>query len=235
MGFLSPTNIFAFYKVFWPERNRDILLCFINAVMAFENEEFVKEISFLEPDQDPDYDYKRKSYLDVMCTRMDGKKVIVQLQIDPCMFFEERAQHYAAKAYSKQRKKEEEQGIYDDVKEVIYIALYNKIVFPKQEDYITYGVKLKEKFSEPDEKNFSITYVELPKVPCLKLEEMKTNRDRWCHFLEYAHRTTVREVQKIGAMGDELLMRAYLELDDCEWTKQERFTYEQEAMYAMDR
>lgn len=64
--FLDPKNDFAFKKVFGTEKNKDILIHFLNDMVAFKTKGKIVEVSFLKPMQDPEIRSKKASISEVL-------------------------------------------------------------------------------------------------------------------------------------------------------------------------
>jgi len=100
--FLDPKNDVAFKKIFGSEKNKDILIHFLNDILEFTNDNQITEVEFLTPVQDPEIAAKKQSIVDVLCKDKLGVQYIIEMQVDPSAGFEKRAQYYAAKAYCRQ-------------------------------------------------------------------------------------------------------------------------------------
>ena len=50
--FLDPKNNFAFLQIFGTEKNKDILIHFLNDILLYSGDEEVKEVTFLKTIQD---------------------------------------------------------------------------------------------------------------------------------------------------------------------------------------
>ena len=118
--FLDPKNDFAFKKIFGTEKNKDILIHFINDMLGFTGDKKIETVSFLKPNMDPDILSKKQSILDVLCADQKGRQYIVEMQVAKTTGFEKRAQYYAAKAYGNQLNQGEK---YEKLKEVIFVAI----------------------------------------------------------------------------------------------------------------
>lgn len=79
--------------------------------------------------QAPEIAAKKQRILDVLCTDQNGVQYIIEMQVAKTTGFEKRAQYYAAKAYARQLLPGEE---YDQLKEVIFIAITDYVVFPEK-------------------------------------------------------------------------------------------------------
>ena len=74
--------------------------------------------------------------------------------------FEKRAQYYAAKAYSSQADQGDE---YHNLKEIIFIAVADCIIFPDKAEYKSNHTIRDENTNEHDLKGFYFVFIELPK------------------------------------------------------------------------
>ena len=128
--FLDPKNDVAFRRIFGTERNKDILIHFINDVLELKGANKIQEVTFLSPIQAPEIAAKKQSMVDVLCKDQNGVQIIIEMQVSPQEGFEKRAQYYAAKAYSRQLNKGKIEGCrYQDLKAVIFIAIIDNIIF----------------------------------------------------------------------------------------------------------
>jgi predicted transposase/invertase (TIGR01784 family) len=116
--FLDPKNDLAFRRIFGSEKNKDILIHFINDVLGLEGSDQIQEVTFQPTIQEPEIAVKKQSAVDVLCKDANGVLIIVEMQVAPQEGFEKRAQYYAAKAYSRQLNKGKLEGArYKDLKE----------------------------------------------------------------------------------------------------------------------
>ncbi|MCC8369341.1 MAG: Rpn family recombination-promoting nuclease/putative transposase [Rickettsia endosymbiont of Oxypoda opaca] len=230
--FLDPKNDVAFKKIFGSEKNKDILIHFLNDMLLFKGNNQITEIEFLNTIQDPDIASKKQSIVDVLCK--SGVQYIIEMQVDPSIGFEKRAQYYAAKAYCRQTNRgREEDGKYSNLKEIIFIAIAGCILFPQKREYISRHVILDKNSYEHDLKDFSFTFIELPKFKKDKVEELNNITEKWCYFFKHAKETTEEELQKI--IGTDLVIRrAYEALDQFNWSEEELISYEQELKRIWD-
>lgn len=97
---------------------------FLNDILSYKGEEVITDITFLKTTQNPKIAAYRKSIVDVLCRDKHGTQFVVEMQVGKHPSFEKRAQLYAAKAYSKQIIKEDEDhkkmAVYAKLKRVIF-------------------------------------------------------------------------------------------------------------------
>jgi predicted transposase/invertase (TIGR01784 family) len=222
--FLDPKNDFAFKKIFGTEKNKDILIHFLNDILEFKGKKKIRSVEFLSPVQNPEIAYKKQSLVDVLCRDKKGVQFIVEMQVTQTTGFEKRAQYYAAKAYSQQAVAG---GQYETLKEIIFIAIADCIIFPNKTAYKSDHVIFDKESQAHDLKDFSFTFIELPKFSKTKPEELQTLVEKWCYFFKYAPYTRPDDFEKIISNAP-ILKRAYEALDRFYWTDQELFTYDRE-------
>src|ERR1700730_8050078 len=155
--FLDPKNDFAFKKIFGTEKNKDILIHFLNDILGFSAGEKIQKVTFLKTVQDPDIASKKQSIVDVLCVDEKGVQYIVEMQVARSEGFEKRAQYYAAKAYSNQMNNG---SAYDTLKQIIFLAITDFVLFPKKPDYKSDHVILDKDSYTHDLKDFSFTFLE---------------------------------------------------------------------------
>ncbi len=232
--FLDPKNDIAFKKIFGSEKNKDILIHFINDILCYKGNKEVVEVEFLSPVQEPEIAIKKQSIVDVLCKDKEGVQYIIEMQVDPAEGFEKRAQYYAAKAYCRQTNRgKEEDGKYANLKEIIFIAISNCILFPDKKHYKSDHIILDKNTHEHDLKDFYFTFIELPKFKKDKIEDLKNMEEKWCYFFKYAKKTNKEDLEKI--IGSDLVIKqAYEALDQFNWDEQELIAYEQEKKRVWD-
>ena len=227
--FLNPKNDYAFKRIFGTKKNQDILIHFINDILGFSGDAAIKNVDFLQTDQDPEIAAAKQSSVDVMCTDELGRQYIVEMQVAKGQGFEKRAQYYAAKAYSRQLM---EKNVYVNLKEIIFVAITNFVMFPDKVDYKSSHVVLDKKTYDHDLKNFSFTFIELPKFK-KSIDQLHGMVEKWAYFFKHAEETTEAETSQIIG-SDAVMKRAYDELNRYSWTQAELNTYEQEEKRELD-
>ena len=226
--FLNPKNDSAFKRIFGSEKNKDILIHFLNDMLG-RNTNPVEEITFLPTVQDPETAALRSSTVDVMCKDTEGNQFIIEMQVDGKPGFEKRAQYYAAKAYVRQSQK----GVqYPDFKEIIFLAITDFTLFPDKAAYFSHHIILDKETNEHNLKDFSFTFLELPKFK-KKKEALKTMVEKWAYFFKKAEDTTLQDLPLIVG-SDTIIQRAFEQLDQHSWTDAELRYYDSVEMKQMD-
>jgi predicted transposase/invertase (TIGR01784 family) len=223
--FLDPKNDYAFKKIFGSEKNKDILIHFLNDVVVFREGGKIQEVSFLKTTQDPETAAQKASLVDILCIDEKGTHYVVEMQVAKDEGFEKRAQYYASKVYTSQMQRGQP---FHSLKEVIFLAIVDFVMFPSKPGYKSDHVILDKKSHENDLKDFSFTFIELPKFtkPIASLEGMT---EKWIYFFKYADETSGADFQKL--IGEDFILgRVYEELNSIKWNQAELLTYEKADM-----
>ncbi|MGL9762788.1 MAG: Rpn family recombination-promoting nuclease/putative transposase [Wolbachia sp.] len=214
--FLDPKNNYAFRRIFGTEKNKDILIHFLNDILGRIGEAKIKDVTFLSPIQNHDIVSKKESIADVLCKDSTNVQTIVEIQVASTSGFEKRDQYYAAKAYSSQANVG---ARYQDLKGIIFIAITDFVLLPNKPEYKSDHVNLDQKTFEHDLEDFSSTFIELPKFRKTKDDQLESIVEKWCYFFRYANETSDENLRKM--VGND-------ELNQYNWSEEERFTYNQD-------
>lgn len=217
--FLDPKNDLAFKRIFGTEKNKDILIHFLNDIFGRTTNP-IEDVTFLKPAQEPEIASQRVSIVDILCKDTKGQHFIVEMQVAHEPGFEKRAQFYAAKAYIQQREKGTD---YKDLKEVTFLAITDYTLFPEEEDYLSHHHILNTKNHGRQLKDFSFSFLELPKFHKTK-EQLVTMTEKWAYFFKCAPQTKEKDLKNI--IGKDFIMkRAYEELNRFSWTTEDLWNY----------
>lgn len=223
--FLDPKNDFAFKRIFGTEKNKDILVHFLNDMITFKKP--IQEVTFLKTHLDPETAAQKTSIVDILCKDSSGNTYIVEMQVAKEKGFEKRAQYYASKAYVSQSYPG---GAYHELKEVIFLAIADFIMFPDKEAYKSEHATFDKHTGEHDLKDFSFTFFELPKFD-KEVDQLITISEKWCYFFKHAQETVEKDLP--GLIGEDHIMeRAYEELNRFSWDDVDLLTYDQTEKYA---
>ena len=217
--YADPKNDLIFKKLFGQEKNKDLLIDFINQVLP---DKHVKEIEYLPTNLQPDIITKKQSMLDVLCTDENGSKYIIEMQNAKEKGFGKRAVFYASRTYVNQM---DNGGKYSDLKEVIFIAITDFIMFPDNKDYISTYTLSNIKTNDKDLPYMSFTFIELPKF---KKHDIIQGVDKWCDLFKNA------KDRKLPETSDSVIKKAYETLEMTNWSEIDLFEYQAYEKIQMD-
>ncbi len=224
--FLDPKNDFAFKKIFGTEKNKDILIHFLNDMLTFKESAPITDVTFLKTIQDPETAANKTSIVDILCKDEKDNRYIVEMQVAKEKGFAKRAQYYASKAYISQA---HVGGEYHNLKEVIFIAIAEFVMFPNKKHWKSDHVILDRESYEHDLKDFSFTFLELPKFHT-SISELSNIPEKWMYFFKHAEETSDKDLERLVQHAP-IIERAYEELDRFHWNEEELLTYEQAEKY----
>jgi predicted transposase/invertase (TIGR01784 family) len=143
--------------------------------------------------------------------------------------FVKRAQYYAARVYGSQLVINSK---YYALKEVIFLAITDFVMFPNKKEYKSDHIILDKMTYEHDLKDFSFTFLELPKIK-KTLKESVDKIDKWAYFFKHAKEASEEEVAYFLSK-ENVLYRAYQELDHFSWTRNDLLAYDAARKDDMD-
>ena len=228
--YLDPRNEIAFKNIFGSEKNKDLLIHFLNDLALLSQGRQIKTVSFLPCVQDAEIAVLKQSTVDILCLDDREEQYIIEMQYAPLDGFIERAQQYASMAYSGQT----ERGVisYKNIKKVIFIAITNVVRFPEEKDYKSRHDMRHDKSLKNDLNEMTFYFVELSKFKKTK-EELLTVEEKWLFLLKHATETTPKEAEKIAG-DDPIIHQAYEALNRFSWSKEKLLSYQQNEKRILD-
>lgn len=223
--YLNPQNDTAFKKIFGSEKNKDILIAMLNAVLKNQFHKPIQDVQFLKTIQDPEVAWQKQSIVDVLCKDKDGCQYIIEMQVADTGGFQKRAQYYASRAFVNQMEKGED---YKNLKKVIFLAFTNFSVFPKKNDYKSEHITVDKKTSEHDLGLITFTFVDLPKFKKELKKELGelTLEEKFYFFLCEADDIN-KDQFEILIKKHKIIEKAFDALDFFYWTEEEKNLYDQ--------
>lgn len=197
---INRVNDFAFKWIFGNQERKDLLLSFINSVLADgKDEDIIKDIELIDRELDPEFYADKASRLDILGETLDGQKINLEVQTTNDGDIDQRSMYYWAKIYQDQLI----EGMkYKDLRPTIAINVLNFNYFPT-EKYHSKFIVLEEEEHYRLNDNFQLHFIELKKWT--KLSVKARNRlERWLLFLADNNPIELEEV----AMKDVTLTRA---------------------------
>jgi predicted transposase/invertase (TIGR01784 family) len=221
---LDPKNDIAFKRIFGTERNKDILIHFLNDMLVFKNQQPIVDVTFLSPILEPEIYSQKTSIVDVLCKDANDKTYIVEMQVAKTRGFEKRAQFYASKAYCSQAHVGDN---YENLQEVVFLAIADYVMFPHKKALKSDHVILDKESLEHDLTDFSFTFLELGKFKKTKdeIDSLTDLVEKWCYFFKYAEDVTHDDVRRLISQ-DVVIEKAYAELNRFNWTDDELMSYD---------
>lgn len=182
MNFLDVKTDYAFKRVFGSAGSIPVLMSFLNAILDYQGEQAIVDLTIVDPYQVPMLQGMKDTYVDVKAVLANGKHLIIEMQVLNVPGFEKRILHNAAKEYATQLQKGED---YTLLNPVIALTFTDFALFEDGEEYISrFKLMERDRFIEYSD-DVELIFVELLKFK-LALDELKTIQDKWIYFLRNA-------------------------------------------------
>jgi predicted transposase/invertase (TIGR01784 family) len=223
---LDPKNDVVFRKLFGEEKNKEILLAFLNDIFAGVYPE-IEEVTPLPTDHIPEVVTLAQSFVDVSCRDVEENRYIVEMQCYGDTAFLERACFYASRAYVNQKT---EENSYRDLKSVRFLAILKKSIFPQEETYLTHNKTLSLKTYKCYMDQFSYSFLELDKIN-KPFEECENMVEKWAYFFKHAPEVIAETLAKISQECP-VIGKAFDALDRFNYSPEEQERYDVRDMNA---
>jgi predicted transposase/invertase (TIGR01784 family) len=177
--FVNPYTDFGFKKLFGEEKNKHLLISFLNDLLT--EKELIVDLTFNNTEQLPDAGSHRKAIFDIYCTNDKGEHFIVELQKAKQNYFKDRTIYYSTFPIQAQAKK----GNWDFKLNPVYCIGILDFVFSETEHKrdIIHTVQYKDHNNRVFYEKIKFIYVEMPNFN-KTLEQLESHCDRWLYFIK---------------------------------------------------
>ena len=228
---LNPQIDFVFKKIFGTEKNKPILINFLNAVIKPTTP--IKDVEIKNNDIDKDFIEDKFSRLDVKATTSNKEHINIEIQVKNEYNMIQRTLYYWSKMYSEQIQSRDN---YSKLERTVCINILN-FKYLKNDKYHN-AYRLKEITSNEELTDLQeIHFIELPKFNEIGNKEYVENvekmdaLEKWLEFLIEPESNTVRELEK----SSEEIRLAKDELYKLSMNSEEREKYNMREKAIYDR
>ncbi|XZI52990.1 Rpn family recombination-promoting nuclease/putative transposase (plasmid) [Clostridium perfringens] len=228
---LNPQIDFVFKKIFGTEKNKPILINFLNAVIKPPTP--IKDVEIKNNDIDKDFIEDKFSRLDVKATTSNKEHINIEIQVKNEYNMIQRTLYYWSKMYSEQIQNRDN---YSKLERTVCINILN-FKYLKNDKYHN-AYRLKEITSNEELTDLQeIHFIELPKFNEIgnkeyveKVEKMDA-LEKWLEFLVEPESNTVRQLE----LSNEEIKLAKSELYRLSMDSKEREQYNMREKAIYDR
>ncbi|MBF0094818.1 MAG: Rpn family recombination-promoting nuclease/putative transposase [Alphaproteobacteria bacterium] len=182
MRFLNPKTDLAFKKIFGSDSSRDIVISFLNAMLALTGEDAIADVTILDPYQAPKIQGMKDTFLDVRVKDRRGRSHVVEMQVLNVPGLEKRVLYSACKAYVGQLAKGDG---YHPLGEVVAVTITDFVMFPELERVASQFRLRADENPLIRHQDLELAFAELPKFTKDEMG-LETTLDRWLYFLRTA-------------------------------------------------
>lgn len=184
---LKPKNDYVFKKIFGDERNKDILISFLKAVLKID----IEDVQILNSELPKENIADKKSILDIRATINNNVEIDIEIQVSRTIYMPQRSLYYWSKIYCEQLESGEK---YSKLKKTICINILDFNTLDTNKYHSMF--KLKE-----NEENYVLTdLLEIHFLEMKKLDEYKENDDlsQWVSFIKADSREVLEKMAKVN-------------------------------------
>ena len=228
---LNPQIDFVFKKIFGTEKNKPILINFLNAVIKPITP--IKDVEIKNNDIDKDFIEDKFSRLDVKATTSNNEHINIEIQVKNEYNMIQRTLYYWSKMYSEQIQNRDN---YSKLERTVCINILN-FKYLKNDKYHN-AYRLKEITSNEELTDLQeIHFIELPKFNEIGNKEYVENvekmdaLEKWLEFLVEPESNTVRQLE----LSNEEIKLAKSELYRLSMDSKEREQYNMREKAIYDR
>ena len=228
---LNPQIDFVFKKIFGTEKNKPILINFLNAVIKPTTP--IKDVEIKNNDIDKDFIEDKFSRLDVKATTSNKEHINIEIQVKNEYNMIQRTLYYWSKMYSEQIQNRDD---YSKLERTVCINILN-FKYLKNDKYHN-AYRLKEITSNEELTDLQeIHFIELPKFNEIGNKEYVENvekmdaLEKWLEFLVEPESNTVRQLE----LSNEEIKLAKSELYRLSMDSNEREQYNMREKAIYDR
>ena len=230
--FINPYTDFGFKKLFGTEMNKDLLISFLNALIASGRNK-ITEVQYLNSENLGSGQDDHRSVFDVYCKTKDGSRFIVEMQKAEQAYFKDRSVYYATTPIRDQAKR----GKWDYRLENVYTVGILNFVFPSNEypaDSFRHEIKLKDvednhgnpspmlsTSQTPFFDKLTFVYLEMPKFRKTE-DELVTMFDKWMFVIHNLSRL----MERPKALQDRVFKKLFRQAEIAQYDEKERRQYE---------
>ena len=225
--YINPFTDFGFKKIFGEEANKDLLIDFLNELLAVENQK-IKELTYKKNEHLGQTGIDRNVVFDLFCENEKGEKFTVELQKAKQSYFKDRMLYYSSFSIQEQGVK----GEWDyQLKAIYVIGILDFIIDEKRRNDI---VVSHNKLMDIDRHEIfydKLTFITLQMPNFNKsVEELETNFDKWLYVIKnLAYLDRIPEKLQTKIFEKLFSVASYSAM-----SKEEREAYEESLKYYND-
>ncbi len=217
--YIDPFTDFGFKKLFGNESNKDLLIDFLNQVLA--DREQVRDLTYLNAENLGETEWDRRAVFDLYCENERGEKFIIEMQNVSQRFFRERSIFYASCSLREQAPKGK--GWDFNLSAVYTIGVLNFSLPGGDPGRYVREVQLMDiRTFEVLYEKLTFIYLELPKFRKTE-EQLVTHFDKWLYVLN-----NLPALQEIPAtLREGIFVKLFNQAEIAKLSPEDMRTYEQ--------
>ena len=224
---------FAFKKFFGTETNKDLLISFLNALLALDGDREIADLTYFNTERLGFSNNERRAVYDVYCQTKSGERFIVEMQKAKQDNFRDRALYYSSFAIQEQGQKGSKGSVSWNYKlspvYVVGILDFMMDKAPEKSGRVITKVGLKDEDNEVFNDNLHFIFIEMPKFR-KEESELDTFIDKWLYVIKNLHRLQ----DKPAALTEAIFKKFFEVAEIAAFSEAERYDYEENLKNYLD-
>lgn len=179
--YIDPLSDPGFKILFGRESSKDILIGFLNMLLADEMQDPIVDVTHLDKEHVKETSEGRSILYDIHCETSCGKRFIVEMQNNAQTFFTERTVYYVSRSITEQGKAGKWRY---DFKPVYGIFFTNFNIYNSERKLRTDVVLADSVTGKQFSDKLRMIYIQLPEFKIERPEDCKTHFERWIYLLK---------------------------------------------------
>jgi predicted transposase/invertase (TIGR01784 family) len=188
--YVNPFTDFGFKRLFGQELSSDILIDFLNEVLA-DKESPIKSITYLNNEQQPEQKDQRRASFDLHCKTANGARIIIEMQAGYQRYIVERSLYYASRVIGEQAPRGEWDFSYDRIYSIVILDFNMPESSFGSGEVRHEGMLMNTQTTRPMSDKLVLIFLEMRNF--VKTEsQLVTRMDKWLYLLRNLSRLTSR-------------------------------------------
>ncbi|MEM9833796.1 MAG: Rpn family recombination-promoting nuclease/putative transposase [Bacteroidota bacterium] len=218
--YINPFTDFGFKKLFGTEFNKDLLIDFLNQILADKDQ--ISDLTFENTENQGRRKDSRKSFFDLKCKSTAGETFIVELQNTHQEFFKDRSLFYASFPIQDQAPQSK---YWDYELTAVYTICILNFAFKDQDGLDRYlrEIKLMDvQTHEPFYDKLTFIYLEVPRFR-LSIDKLTTQKEKWMYVIQNLAKLQERPKE----LQDKIFKKFFEQAEIANLTKEEMNRYDE--------
>lgn len=189
--YINPFTDFGFKRIFGEELNKDLLIDFLNELLA--DEQVIRDLAYKKTEHSGKTVIDRKAIFDLYCENDNGEKFIVEIQKTKQKFFKDRSIYYSTFPIAEQA----EQGEWNYELQAVYTVAILDFTFDDEDrgkTVVSHVQLMDTKKKSVFYKKLTFIYLQMPNFNKTE-DELATRFDKWLYIFKNLPRLHDRPVK----------------------------------------
>lgn len=216
--FIDPFTDFGFKRIFGSEPNKDLLIDFLNALLA--GERVITDLTYDKTEQNGTLPGDRKVIFDLLCKGIDGEQFIIEMQRIRQDYFKDRCLYYVSSLIRDQVPVSLSKWNY--LLKPVYLIGIMDFCFDDASDHdFIHRISLRYPSGEIFYNKLGFVYVEIPRFN-KEEEQLCSSMDNWLFLLKH-----MNELDKLPLFLRKPVFEKLFEIAEVSnLTKEEKMAYD---------